>query len=251
MAVTMTVGSARFAPRARWDRDFFILFVALIWLGILMGFVPEIAAHIRMHKPAYPLVVHIHAAAFVGWLCLLTTQVALIRGGRVDIHRKLGIFGAVLASTMMVLGLATSVIVDRRHFGTPDNDPQFLAIQLADLLNFGVMAGAAIAWRKISSAHKRLILLATIFIANAGFSRWWGDPIAKIVGSGLWQDWMVFFLADALLVALIGAYDLITRRRLHPAFVAGAAFGLSVEVIAVWFYTSPWWKPVSIKLLGL
>jgi hypothetical protein len=213
--------------------------------------VPDIAAHIRMHRPAYPLVVHIHAAAFVGWLCLLTTQVGLIRSGRVDIHRKLGIAGAALACIMLVLGLATSVIIDRLHFGKPDNDPSFLVIQLADLLNFGVLVAAAIVWRKTPSAHKRLILLATIFIANAGFARWWGEPIAKLVGGqGLWQNWMIFYLADLLLVALIGGYDLVTRRRLHPAFVAGALFGLTVEVVAVWFYVSPWWKPVSITLLG-
>jgi len=252
MTLAMTAGGARFAPRARWDRDFFLLVVALIWLGILMGFVPEIAAHIRMHKPAYPPVVHIHAAAFVGWLCLLTTQVALIRGGRADIHRKLGILGAVLASVMVVLGLAVSVIVDRLHFGRPDNDPQFLAIQLADLLNFGVLAAAAIVWRKTPSAHKRLILLATIFIADAGFARWWGDGLARLVGSGdtVWQNWTVFYLSDLLLVALVGAYDLVTRRRLHPAFIAGSVFGLTVQVIAVWAYVSPWWKPVAIRLLG-
>lgn len=162
MALAMTVGGARFAPRAKWDRNFFLLMVALIWLGILMGFVPEIAAHIRQHKPAYPQIVHVHAAAFVGWLCLLTIQVGLIRSGRADIHRKLGIAGAVLASIMVVLGLATSVIVDRLQFGTKDADPSFLAIQLADLLNFGVLAGAAVIWRKTPSAHKRLILLADL-----------------------------------------------------------------------------------------
>jgi hypothetical protein len=249
--MAMTAGGARFAPRAKWDRDFFLLMVALIWLGILMGFVPEIIGHIRTHKPAYPLVVHIHAAPFVGWLCLLTTQVALIRGGRADVHRKLGIVGAVLASVMLVLGLAVSVIVDRLHFSRPDSDPQFLAIQLADLANFGVLATAAIVWRKTPSVHKRLILLATIFIADAGFARWWGDALAKFLGDqGFWRNWAIMYLSDLLLVALVGAYDLITRRRLHPAFVAGAAFGLTMEVIAIWAYVSPWWKPVAIKLLG-
>jgi uncharacterized membrane protein YozB (DUF420 family) len=250
MTMAMTAGGARFAPRAKWDRDFFLLIVGLIWLGILMGFVPEIIAHVRLHRPAYLLVVHVHAAAFVGWLCLLTTQVALIRTGRPDIHRKLGVAGAALASVMVVLGLATSVLVDRHQFATKDADPSFIAIQLSDLINFAVLAGAAIVWRKTPSAHKRLILLATIFIANAGFSRWWGDAIAKAVGSGFWQDWLTLFLADFLLVALIAGYDLLTRRRLHPAFVAGAVFGLGLEVIAVWFYVSPWWKPVATRLLG-
>ncbi len=150
MTVAMTAGRVRFAPRARWDRDFFLLIVALIWLGVLMGFVPEIVGRIQAHKPAFPLIVPIHGAAFVGWLCLLTTQVLLIRSGRPDIHKRLGLAAAVLAPTMVVLGLGASWTMDRLHFGTSDSDPSFIAIQLADLTNFGVLAAAAIVWRKIS-----------------------------------------------------------------------------------------------------
>lgn len=254
MAIAATAGGVRFAPRARWDRDFFLLMVGLIWLGILMGFVPEIVAHVRAHKPAFPLIVHIHGAVFVSWLCLLTTQVLLIRGGRTDIHRRLGLAGAVLAPIMIVVGLTTAVVMDRLHFhaADSDNDPSFLAIQLADILSFGVLATAALLWRKSASAHKRLILLATIFIADAGFARWWGDSLVKLVGQhGFWPNWVVLYVSDLLLVALIGGYDLMTRRRLLPAFIAGSAFGLAVQFVAVWLYVSPWWKPVSMKLLGL
>ncbi len=247
----MKVDNTGFAPFHRWDRNFFLFMVALIWLGILMGFVPEIIRHVQMHKPAYPLVVHIHAFAFVSWLLLLTTQVLLIRSGRVDIHRRLGVAGMALAPLMIGLGLAASVIVDYLHFPTRESDAPFLAIQLADLTNFGTLAIAALLLRKTdSSAHKRLIILATIFISDAGFARWWGGAIEHAVGDGFWQDWLQDYVSDFLLVAIFAAYDLITRRRLHPAFVKGALFGLTVEVIAVWAYVSPWWKPISTHLIG-
>ena len=61
---------------------------------------------------------------------------------------------------------------------------------------------------------------------------------------------MVLYVGDFLVIALIGFYDLLTRRRLHPAFVAASLFGLSVQLIAVWLYVSPWWKPVATKLIG-
>ena len=63
----------------KWDRNFFLLYVVLIWIGIAMGFGTEIVKHIRNHAPPYALIVHFHAAAFVGWLVLLTVQVLLIR----------------------------------------------------------------------------------------------------------------------------------------------------------------------------
>jgi hypothetical protein len=49
----------------------------------------------------------------------------------------------------------------------------------------------------------------------------------------------------------LGAYDLATRKRLHPAYVAGAAWILANELAAAWLYFSPAWKPISLKLLGL
>lgn len=40
----------RLAPFHRWDRNFFLLWVALIWLGIVMGFGPPIASQIGEHQ---------------------------------------------------------------------------------------------------------------------------------------------------------------------------------------------------------
>src|SRR5579872_6765782 len=161
--------SPKSADRRRFDRNFFLLLVVLIWLGILMGFGPEIAQRVQARRP-FEMVVYIHGVVFVGWLCLLTAQVLLIRSRRVDIHRELGMAGVALYGAMIVLGLVTSVVVDYDLFGTAHGDAPFLSIQLADMLAFAVLGGMAIALRKNADAHKRLIILATIFIANAGFS---------------------------------------------------------------------------------
>ena len=233
----------------RLDRNFFLLMVALIWLGILMGFVPDITHRVQAGRP-FPVVVYIHGAAFVGWLCLLTTQVLLIRSRRVDIHRELGMAGVALYGAMIVLAAVTSVIVDYDQFPTPHSDPSFLAPQLADIVNFAVLGGAAIAWRKSSDAHKRLMILATICIANAGFARWWDSGLEKLFGDGLWGTWAQDYLSDFLLIALLGAYDLFTRHRLYAAYVIGGVFELGVGFSAAWLYVSPWWKPVATTLIG-
>lgn len=249
-------GPAVFARTHRWDRNFYLLMIGLVWLGILMGFVPEIVHRLQTHARPYPIIVHIHAAAFVGWLCLLTAQVVLVRSRRTDLHMKLGVAGMALYLVMVVLGIATAVVVDRLHASQPGSDTAFLSIQLSDILNFAVMASAAFALRRIPSAHKRLILLATIFIANAGFARWWEGPIMHWVTQhhgvpGYWAFAAGLFLSDLLLVLAMAAYDLATRRRLHPAFVLGAAFGLLVDALAIELYVSPWWKPVARHLIGL
>lgn len=241
--------SRRFADHRRLDRNFFLLMVALIWLGILMGFVPDIIGRVQAHRP-FPAVVYFHGVAFVSWLCVLTAQVLLIRSRRVDLHRELGMAGTALYGAMLVLGITTSVVVDHDLFGTPRSDPSFLSIQLADMLAFAVLGGLAIALRKSPEAHKRLMILATIFIADAGFSRWWAPGLERFLGDGYWGNWAQLYLSDFLLVAMLGACDLISRRRLYPAYVFGAVLGLGAEVVAVWLYVSPWWKPVATVLIG-
>jgi hypothetical protein len=237
------------ADSRRRDRNFFLLMVLLLWLGILMGFVPEIVGRVRTHH-LFPAVVYFHGAVFVSWLCLLTIQVLLIRSRRVDLHRELGMAGTALYGAMVVLGLVTAVVVDYNLFGTPQSDPSFLSIQFADMFAFTVLGGAAIALRKNPDAHRRLIILATICISDAGFARWWAPGLGKLLGDGYWGSWAQLYLSNFLLIAMMGIYDLISRRRLYSAYVLGAVWGLGLELAAVWMYLSAWWKPVATALIG-
>lgn len=249
-------GPANFAGTHKWDRNFFLLMVGLIWLGIVMGFVPQIIHRLETHAAPFPIIVHFHAVAFVAWLCLLTTQVGLVRSKRTDLHRKLGIAGIYLYPAMVVLAVSTAIVVNRSYAGTPKFDPGFISVQFADMTNFAVLASAAFWFRKTPSAHKRFMILATIFIADAGYGRWWGGTLTTFFSNShgvarFWANAAGLFLGDFLLVFIMGVYDLITRRSLHPAFIFGAVFGLGCEALSAWLYVSPWWKPVAIKILGL
>jgi hypothetical protein len=247
----MAPGAAvRFAPHHKWDHNFFLLYVVLIWVGVSMGFGPEIAHHFEKHKPPYPLIVHIHAAAMVGWLVLLTVQVLLIRAHRRDIHRRLGVAGVVLAVLMVILGPATALTMDGLHFGTPESDPPFLSVQLADILAFAGLVIPAIALRNYPAVHKRLILLATLNISDAGFARWLGGAVHARVGDGFWPFLAEFYLANDILIVGLGVYDLVTRRRLHTAYIAGAAWIFANQMTASWLYHDPHWALIAVKLIG-
>lgn len=249
----------RFAPNHPWDRNFFLLWVGLIWLGLAMGFGPQIAQHFEMHAAPYPIIVHIHAAAFVGWVILLTVQILLIRSRRLDLHRRLGVFGAALAGAMILIGPATALIVHRLSFGQPGDNPAFLSVQLTDILAFAGLIAAALLWRHNPSAHKRLVLLATLYISDAGFARWLG-----LAGPHpLFYPWLThlgptsllalvvgLYLGNDILVIGLGAYDWITRGRLHPAYVAGVAWTAALQLTAVSLLTSPVWKPIALELIG-
>jgi hypothetical protein len=58
---------------------------------------------------------HVHGAVFTTWMLLLVVQSTLISAGRVDIHRQLGVAGAVLGAFMMLLG--AYVVISRLRAG--------------------------------------------------------------------------------------------------------------------------------------
>lgn len=56
-AMPIDWGPASFARTHRRDRDFFLAMICLIWLGIGMGFGPEIVHHLKSHAPPYPAII--------------------------------------------------------------------------------------------------------------------------------------------------------------------------------------------------
>jgi hypothetical protein len=241
-----------FAPYHKEDRNFFLALVLAIWLGIAMGFGGEIAEHIRSHAPAYPWIVHVHGVAFVGWLVLLTTQVLLIRFKRPQIHYRLGTGMMALAAFMVVIGPATAIYMQRLQFGTKDSDPAFLAVQLTDIIAFASFVVAGFALRNTSSAHKRLMLLSTLYISDAGFARWLGHPIGTMMGGydGFWPFLAEGYLLPDILILSLGAYDLATRKRLYPAYVWAVAWALILQLTAGSLYYAPFWKVWASHLIG-
>ena len=239
----------RFAAYHKWDRNAFLVLVGLIWLGIVMGFGPEILKHARTGQ-SYPLIIHFHAAFFVGWLLLLTTQVLLIRVRRTDLHRKLGIAGMAMAPAMVVVGIMAGIMTEQMNFGTQLSRPPFLAIEFTDMLAFAGLAGAAFVLRGNAQAHKRLILMATFYIADAGFSRWLGGSVHGLLGSGFPGRFAGLYLGTDLLLLALGGYDLATRKRLHPAYVAGGFWMLACQFGGVSLYRLAEWKPVALAIIG-
>jgi hypothetical protein len=240
-----------FPLRHPWDRYFFPVFVLLIWAAIVAGFGPEIVRNYQEGAAPKPAMVRLHGFAFVGWLVLLTVQLVLIRKRKVRLHRRIGIAGAVLAVIMVMVGLGAALTVQSMNLGRPGSDPGFFSVQFIDMIEFGGLVAAAISARNQPAAHKRLILLATLSIVDAGTSRWLGIWLLPLLGEGYLQFWIELFGGTALLIAAIGAYDLVTRRRLHPAYVFGALWIFAGQITASWLYYSPGWRSLATSVIKM
>jgi Ca2+/Na+ antiporter len=240
-----------FAPGHAWDRNFFLVMVGLAWVGIIRGFGGDIANHLAKDLAPYPLIVHIHAIVFVSWLVLFTVQILLIRFKKLPVHRKLGMAMVWLAAVMVILGPSTALTVQHLNIDKPDADPAFLSVQFTDILAFAGLVTAGILFRQAPSAHKRLILLATLYITDAGFARWLSGGFIHLLGGGFGAFWVALYFGPNLLILAVGAYDLITRGRLHTAYVIGIAWVLANQMTALVLYRAPFWLAFSKRIIAL
>jgi len=158
----------------------------------------------------------LHGVVFTSWLLLLLIQTALIAARRTDLHRRLGIAGAVLAVLMVLVGTSTAII-RAKVVEVPAGAPSplaFLTVPLGDMLLFASLVGAGFYFRRRPDIHKRLMLVATIAILPAAVARL---PFAFIQQVGP----LAFFgLSDLFIVPCL-IYDLFTRGRFHRATVLG------------------------------
>jgi hypothetical protein len=125
------------------DRLFFLGMVLASALTLFLGFLPSYF-HRAADLPALTPLYQLHGALFTAWITLLVAQAALVTGGRTDIHRILGVAGAVLAAVVFVVGIAVSVETLRRNGGPPGGDPRkFFAIPIGDIIVFGALVSVA------------------------------------------------------------------------------------------------------------
>lgn len=236
-----TVGSVA-SPRA--ERWFYCCMAALITLTVFIGFAPTfyLAKWLDPPQPiqaATPLV-YLHGAIFTGWILLFIAQTALIAGRRIDMHRKLGVLGAVLAALMVVVGTLTALHGVVRASGPPGIEPaRFLAIPLFDLVVFSVLVVLGVRARRIPEVHKRLMLLSMIAILSAAIARW---PLAIMQHGPL-----AFFAVNDLYVLLLVGFDLATMGRGHRAtvwvalvIVISQPLRLAISATAAWVTFAHW-----------
>jgi len=245
-----TLASNRFPTRHDADRNVFLIFIGLVWMGVISGFGTDSFRHVSAHGLDYPWIVHVHAVSFVGWLTLFTIQASLIRSGRPDLHRRLGIAGAVLAGWMLIIGPATAIVVDAWHYKTNGETPEFLSVQFTDMVAFAGLTGTGLLLRANPAVHKRLMLLGLLDLSDAGFARYLNGLAIIPLGQGGVAEFASLYLGSDLLALAFGAYDLATRRRLHPFYIAGLAWMFAVQLLALFLFHSETWKAISLRLIG-
>jgi hypothetical protein len=196
----------------RRDRIFHTALAVAFLIITVAGFGPTyFLKGFYQTKPLTPLL-HVHGVVFTSWLLLLITQSALVAKHRVDLHKRLGIAGALLAAAMIPLGIMVAVEAARRGAATPGLTPLvFMVFPVGAVVMFAGFIGAALWKRRQPELHRRLIVLGTVSILT--------PAIARLPFAG--HNPVLALLLSLLFVIAGMIHDWRTRRRVHPLYIWG------------------------------
>ncbi len=214
------------------DRRFFLMMAVGITVTMLAGFGLQFA--MGRSSFASPWWVHLHAVTFAGWVFFYLLQNILVARGAVARHRALGWVGFAWATWMIPVGVGVTCLSLAAHRTPPFFAPSFfLSLDPITVITFYAFTVAAIRMRQRADWHRRLMLSGTIFLTGPA----WGRLLPMPLLGGEVGVWAILAAQVIILFGVAIGYDLVSRRRVHPAYFWGV--GGSIVAVALM-------KPVSM-----
>lgn len=224
-------------PKAAGEHRFFLVTAWLLAILVTGGFALNLAA--GRSSFAVPLVYHLHAFVFFGFIALYVTQASLAASGNLALHRRLGLLAAIWIPLMTVLATWLTFATLRLLGGPPFfAQSEFLAVNLFHIAAFAGLGFAAFALRRRPDWHKRLMFGAMVTVGAPGIARLL--PLPLLVP----YAFPVLFALVSLFPIAGMAMDKRVNGRVHPAWwwalLVPIAALLLGEVLGATGYTREW-----------
>jgi len=244
-----TVAARKTKPSLRSERTLFLGMMAALVVLDVWGFAHSFYFRTVLTPPGTYLdrpdwmrwAFMIHGTLFTCWIALFATQTVLIGSRRLPLHKRIGQAIYPLFYAIVVYGLFVGWIGAKHGF----HDVPFDSVTFSTIPWFVILSFAGLAWMGLNERHdpqrhKRLMLLATIILSDAGIAR------VSIFHAILppWLDPTVFMLVPLVL------WDLATLRRIHPTTVKGGLLIAAVLLLSVPLGMTKPWHAVGETLIG-
>lgn len=238
MAASSLPGTLSEPRKLAFERWTFVGFAIAMIAVTIAGFAPSIVNPSRRLAPITFLVA-VHGVLFLLWLLLFLLQASLAATRHVGLHWRMGVVAVVLLAVLVPLSYVVTVQMVRRGFDLSGDqmtrtDPLFGSIfNFVGLIEFALLAGAALAFRRQTEIHKRLMLFANIMLMEV--------PITHLLGHfGLLSPPAVP-AGTALFLLSVVAWEYLSSGRVRPltAILAASIF-LLLPIQGVLGMTAAW-----------
>lgn len=193
---------------------------------------------------AVPIVYHIHALVFLGWVAIYVAQNWLIAANNIKLHRTLGVLAYVWAPLMVLMGFVIMITSLRRTGGPFFFDQnEFLFSNSMLLVLFCAMVFTALRRRRYTGWHRRLMLTAMSILTGPGLGRLLPMPLF------IPNAWRIM-MAVTLIFPVIGM--IVDKRRnghVHPAWWWGVGAIIAIQVVSDMIAYSTWGTSVTRAIL--
>ena len=216
------------------------------FFAVFIGFSKTLPPAIRDVRT--PLIIYIHGAIALGWLCLYFVQATLMRYNNFGLHKALGFFGIFIAIGTALTMLPAGVYQVQNDLnrgvgeasysnmvGVTTTAIMFLTIVIAGILN-----------RNNPQTHKRLMLLATILVLWVAWFRF-RHYFPSLPRPDIWFGLVLPYS----LIIISWIWDKYANGRLHPALGWVGAFIIIEQTFEIVMYDSPWWRLLGKEIFGL
>lgn len=225
------------------ERRFFLIMTIVISVLTVAGFGNNVAQGNAVPNP--PIIFHIHALAYIGWLAIAITQGWLALRNNLQWHRLLGMVALAWLPVLVILALAMTIASLRIHGGPPVlGVAEFLFVNSMHVVSFAALTGVAVGlWRK-TDWHRRLMLCGLASIGAPG--------IARLLPLPLFVPYVfpVLFAAAMLFPAIALVVDARRTGRVHPAWLWGIGSVLLMLLAGEAMAMSHWGQDVAAGLVA-
>lgn len=225
------------------ERQFFLIMACVIGVLTVAGFVLNVASGKAVPNP--PLIFHIHALAYVGWLALFVAQSLFIVKNDVKTHRLLGIASLAWLPLMVILALAMTIASIRLHGGPPVlGVSEFLWVNSTHAVSFAALSGVAIGMWRQTDWHRRLLLVGLASIGAPG--------IARLLPLPLFEPYVfpALFVAAMAFPAFALLVDWRRTGRVHPAWLWGIGVVFAAMLAGQALAATSWGMGVTKGLIA-
>ncbi|MEQ1548093.1 MAG: hypothetical protein ABL918_05520 [Chakrabartia sp.] len=228
------------------ERRFFSGMAIFLSLIVFVGFSASFYLRGIVHFPRpnsemTPLMLF-HGMVFTAWMLLIVVQTQWIALGRRDIHMKLGVFGMVLAVSLIPLIYLTTAGQFSKGTQPPMYSPEtWSALPLFGIIVFAPLILLGWQFRRELAAHKRFMIIAAATMAEPALGRMF-PPVAPLIYVGSFMAWLT--------VLPLILWDRKTLGHLHWATKIGATLWAVVVIARYMVWQTQTWQNFAAWFIG-